>query len=74
MINNYNLVREAELEYRSRQSASVERQLELMSEMTAFANEFRAGQTPPADSQHVRNLSRQTEQIKKNQRAENKEI
>ena len=74
MIKNYNMVREAELEYQSSHKLSLEERFRVIDEMFLFARRFEKESVFPENTPHVRmlvNMAKAFKAIKEFQRSAN---
>ncbi|MFZ2655809.1 MAG: hypothetical protein WAX69_12840 [Victivallales bacterium] len=74
MIKNYNMVREAELNYQASQKLSIEERFKIMDEMFLFARKFEKEAISPENTLHVKmliNMTKAFKRIKERQRSAN---
>lgn len=74
MIKNYNMVREAELNYQSSHKLSLKERFKVMDEMFLFARKFERETISPENTPHVRmlvNMATAFKKIKEFQRSGN---
>lgn len=65
MINNPNIVRDAELEYLASHIIPLKKRLELLDEMFLFARKFENKSIPPEETPHVKMLINLSKTMKK---------